>query len=457
MLRALVRLAAWSCLVVSLSLVGCGGGAAPRQASGVAAGSRAWAEYPSGFDFRPPLSAAKIGLAGLNTAATPVVDIYAGTEAAKGALLRHFDTTEITIGDGEFHANWDTKAAVGGLPDGSEYCVIEVNWGRLLGFIDCRIDKPGAQGQKIADGQYFALKDGRTVPIKFVIDSTVPAPAVSRARLLVSDAQGCTIKEFDASSGEYLRDLVPAGGFGSGSPNDLTIGPDGLLYVTVNDASIKRFDSHTGASLGDVANSATAPLSDPQALRFGPDGRLYVSDTRGYSVRVFDTTSNSYVGDAVTWSSDGVSRPGRLAFSHTGMLLVTNVPDAGGPETPCWVKQYNHATGVFLGDLVPAAGSPIRGYAGGMATGSQGDLYVSSVHSPKVCVFDGASGSLLRSIAVVTVGGAGPGSLVVAPDGNLLVTMWNTIQRYDPNTGEFLDTLVSAGLPGQVNGIALAP
>lgn len=162
---------------------GCGSGEPPLPgAAGLGPDlSRAWAENAAGFDFLPPLHSAK-QTSGFNAAAKPVIEIWTGTEAAKGELLKRFEAADITVETDHFHVNWDTNAAAGGLPDGATNCVIEAYWEEangwdLLGFVDCAIDKSQGKGKKTTDPNYtFALHDGRTLPIKFVIDNTVPAP-----------------------------------------------------------------------------------------------------------------------------------------------------------------------------------------------------------------------------------------------------------------------------------------
>ncbi|MBI2298405.1 MAG: hypothetical protein HYU66_05535 [Armatimonadetes bacterium] len=169
------RLLLLACLLALGLSLGCG--SSSREAALLPAATRAWDETPSGFDFLPPLSERKAGLAGLNTSAKPMVEVYAGTEASKGDLIKQFAPAEITVETDHFQVDWDTGAATGGLPSGTEYCVIEVRWGStLMGYVDCQIDKSKGNGKNAADEGFFALKDGRTLPIKFIIDQTVAAP-----------------------------------------------------------------------------------------------------------------------------------------------------------------------------------------------------------------------------------------------------------------------------------------
>src|SRR5690242_18918140 len=78
-----------------------------------------------------------------------------------------------------------------------------------------------------------------------------------RADLLVSSFDSFQILRYDDATGAFL------GGFATGLPGDrplgMTIGPDGNLYVGVNnfgpasESAIRRFDAQTGALIDTFA------------------------------------------------------------------------------------------------------------------------------------------------------------------------------------------------------------
>jgi len=182
-LRAVVILLTTACMVtaaVVAIIAGCSASAPGAPGAGGDVSTRDWSENFVPFDFLPPLNPPKTGLPPATPGAQPTVEIHRGTEAAKGALITRFLPSEVTHTDGQFHVNWDTKDDVRGLPDGIEYCVIEVScWCDQLGFVDCVIDKPGGKGKKRSDPEYFDLHDGRTLPIKFIIAGNAPGLSVT--------------------------------------------------------------------------------------------------------------------------------------------------------------------------------------------------------------------------------------------------------------------------------------
>lgn len=163
-------------LALVAGLCGCGGSGGPKGL-GPSDSAAAREELVSGFDFLPPLGEAVTGSVTLNTQAAPQVAVFEGSEAARTETdvpVAQFSGTDIIVEDDHFAVEWDTAAASGGLPAELTECVIEVSWdGALLGYVDCQIDRNNGQGKKAADPDFFGLKDGRVLPIKFSIAESV--------------------------------------------------------------------------------------------------------------------------------------------------------------------------------------------------------------------------------------------------------------------------------------------
>src|SRR3954453_224971 len=101
----------------------------------------------------------------------------------------------------------------------------------------------------------------------------------ARADFLVSISNNAgTRNEVDrfTENGSFVG--VFASGNGMSTPEGLSFGPDGNLYVA-NFASgaILRFNGATGAFINQFASSAATPES-VIGLAFGPNGNLYVSN-----------------------------------------------------------------------------------------------------------------------------------------------------------------------------------
>ena len=228
---------------------------------------------------------------------------------------------------------------------------------------------------------------------------------VAHAQLLVTNntgAQQGNILRFDQATGAFIDAFVPNAGV---QPIDLTIGPDGNLYVTSGLSksddpsdpsafSIRRYDGRTGAFIDVFAIGGL--LNFPQGLVFGPDGNLYVGNQNPSS-------------------------------------------DANG------VLRYEGRTGAFID--VFASDARLRD-ARDFVFGPDGNLYVTSNLAGSVFRFDGTTGAFLDMFATLPPGG--PQGLIFGPDGNLYVASHgpNQVVRFDGTTGALLDVFSPPGRGG---------
>jgi len=127
---------------------------------------------------------------------------------------------------------------------------------------------------------------------------------------------------------------VSAGNGGLDGTVVVLFGPDGNadgtddLYVSsARTDSILRYDGVTGAPLpgplGTVGTAEFIPsgsggLDKPTDMTLGPDGRLYVASQETDEVLVYDQLSGAFLGDFVSAGSDGLDGPKGLAFGPMG-------------------------------------------------------------------------------------------------------------------------------------------
>ncbi|MEL6248924.1 MAG: PEP-CTERM sorting domain-containing protein [Cyanobacteria bacterium J06648_16] len=212
----------------------------------------------------------------------------------------------------------------------------------------------------------------------------------AQAALLVGNTEGNNIVELDEKTGSVLGEFIaPFDGFES--PDTLTYGPDGNLYIssgiTPETSAIYRFDGQTGKLIDKFASGGG--LLRPYGLAFGPDGLLYVSSFRSDEILRYDGTTGAFVDvfAAGTATKDGLNGPNGLLFGPDNHLYVTTqgsvADDAGEIEFlfESQVLKYDIATGagtVFVPQPEPFPSS--FGFVSflGLAVGPQdGDLYVS--------------------------------------------------------------------------------
>jgi len=263
----------------------------------------------------------------------------------------------------------------------------------------------------------------------------------ARADFLVGNTSGNNVSRY-SESGAYLGEFISAGSGGLVSPDDLTWGPDGNLYVSSSSGNttgqILRYDGRTGAYLGVFAEGG--PLARPYGSAFGPDGNLYVASFRSDRILKYDGSTGAYLGVFAQGNGTAaglLNGPNDLLFGANGTLYVTtqgSVANGSGGITYSFASQtlaYDINTGagrVFAPEPVPTAGG--GGYISmlGLGFGPDGRLYTSDF-AGGIRSYDAATGALLQTIDTgslfATGGPTTIGNFAFAADGMLYASVFN--------------------------------
>jgi DNA-binding beta-propeller fold protein YncE len=122
-----------------------------------------------------------------------------------------------------------------------------------------------------------------------------PHARAAGKQLLVGNAADNSVSSYDGTTGVFLQIFVPSGSGGLDTPQDLTIGPDGNLYVSSwANHSVKRYDGQTGAFIDDFVPSRSGGLANPDQVVFGPDGKLYVSSRFNATISRYDGQTGAF-------------------------------------------------------------------------------------------------------------------------------------------------------------------
>jgi DNA-binding beta-propeller fold protein YncE len=273
-----------------------------------------------------------------------------------------------------------------------------------------------------------------------------------------------TIAVANASLNEIgdVSSFIAAGSGGLSSPKDITLGPDGNLYVATGANSVLRYNASTGAFIGTFVTAGSGGLNNPYGLAFGPDGNLYVA-SRGtsYAILCYSGSTGAFLNVFVPTGYAGLTGPDGITFGADGNLYVADTQTAS-------VLRYEGPLGSSPGSPLPSTGQTgatfVATGSGGLAGpadlifGPEGNLYVSSQSTDlAVLKFDGNTGNFISTYVTPGEGGlVTPRGLAFDQDGRLYVADvgTNAIHRYD-STGQYLDDPVASGTTSERSPIGM--
>ncbi|CAN5475436.1 hypothetical protein BH09PLA1_BH09PLA1_05980 [soil metagenome] len=267
------------------------------------------------------------------------------------------------------------------------------------------------------------------------------ASAVTGQVVIVSSDFNDSVQMYSLT-GTRIGAFVPSGGGGLDSPQGITVGPDGNVYVSsANTDQVLRY-APNGAVLGQFQTGGG--LDQPWFLTFGPGGNLYVSSSLTSQVLCYAADG---AFSHVAAEGHGLFRPDGISFDAQGNMLVSDFFNSR-------IQKFNPATGNWIADVVtdPGLAQPLENRLS--ADGQT--LYVSSYSTNEVRTYDVATGAFLGLAAGSPL--IGPVGQLLLPGGtDLLVAGWqsNTIYKFDANTGASKGIFTTGGFLNRPNNLTI--
>lgn len=261
--------------------------------------------------------------------------------------------------------------------------------------------------------------------------SLSPKTSLAFEDLLVGDWASHSVFRVDGATGA-VTPFVTSGSGGLNTPDGLSYGPDGNLYVSsALTSQVLRFDGQTGDFI-DVF--ASTNINRAGFLSFGPDGMLYVCNSDGRITR-HDGVTGAFVD--VFAQDPNLSFPVGLAW-RDDHVYVTDFSAPGA------VVRLDANTGDFVDVFATEPAAPIY-----PVFDDAGNLLIADYGSSQIFEYapDGSVNTILSNSLL-----SGPVGLLELEDGSLFVTSWNNgrMIRFDRDTGNVLSTWSGITNPNDV-------
>ncbi len=321
---------------------------------------------------------------------------------------------------------------------------------------------------------------------------------------LVGNTRGDNVYQFNAQTGEFIKEFIAPRTGGLVDPDTLLYGPDANgdgqadLYIAsgnkagtsteVGASSVLVYDGQSGTFIKALVQDNPATTADetgglfrPYGMAFGPDGNLYVSSFRSDKILRYNATTGAFVDvfASGTGTANGLNGPNGLLFIN-GRLYVTtqgSVADAAGNVSFLFDSQ------ILRYDSLAAGATPVVfapqptpdpssfGFVSflGLALAPNGDLYASDFAN-SVRRYNLTTGALVETLSTNYTGTTPSdnfiGNLAFSTTGDLYVagfdvnTEIGAVIRYSGASGSPVapfTTLVTPNSRQRSIGIALPP
>jgi DNA-binding beta-propeller fold protein YncE len=256
------------------------------------------------------------------------------------------------------------------------------------------------------------------------LDSPLDVLLAPNGDLLVGSAEGQSIKRYDATTGDYIDDLIP-GNTGLFFPTGFVFSPDyqSLFVANNGNNTIEHYDYDGTHATNPTPFIQSSDLGAPAALVFGPDGNLYVGSLNNSKVLRYDGQTGDPLpaprrsgADFIPKGMGGLNRSGGVVFGPDANLYAAS-------QFTNSILRFNGAVGLPMpldglngADFLPSGSCGLSDPAGIIfgpgPDSSYQDLYIISINTSNVIQVDGQTGACSEFIPDGSGGLSAPRDLV---------------------------------------------
>lgn len=287
-----------------------------------------------GFYFLPPMVDNPSYSGTFDPALQPRVEICELVGTACGTTIATFTFGtgggNVRLESNHYIANWHTKDY---NLDVNKYYRISVYQGSfLLGFADVDVVGSGKDLKNVNTGQYIALLDDRTLPIKFRVETGIPA-AVTVSPALDSINVGETA-QFTATCTDLHGNTVTCPATTWSSSNTAVATVDGTGLATGVDAGTAMITASIGYASGSATLVVIQPNTPPVANddAFEAIGNVTIP-VAAPGVLANDTDTETPGGLSVVPGTVATSSGGSATLGADGSFTYLSAPGFTGSDT----------------------------------------------------------------------------------------------------------------------------
>jgi hypothetical protein len=267
----------------------------------------------------------------------PVIAQYTTTSGTGGTLVQ--------VGSSSYQVNWHTNQF--NLDPAKTYRISVYVDAFRLGFADVDVVNSGKELKNVDTQQYIALQDGRTLPIKFRIETGIAGQVVvtpDSASIPVGGTQQFTATVLDLHGNPLAVPVT----WSSSNPGVATVDGSGLATgVSVGQTTITATaQGASGSATLTVFNPNTPPVANPDTFQAignvtvpvaAPGVLANDTDGEGNTLSAIAGTFPTAAGGTVTINADGsfsyLSAPGFIGQDGFEYTVTDGTDSATGTVT----------------------------------------------------------------------------------------------------------------------------